>query len=364
MPPPLMPTGEPMTIRQLAAQLGLSKSAVAYALRGSPEVSEETRDRVQLLARELGYVPNPVASAFLQQVRSQGTRRYQANLAFLQAGRNGERRMHTSGPPSEARFLQDLMAGAQDRAQELGYGLDEVYVGGIGARTLTRMLLARGVLGVAVAPLALALGHLTLDWSKFAAATFGYSMARPLVHRLVHDHAEGLRTALRICRRKGFTRIGLALSLDSDMRSNRQWSAAYLGAQLTLTPRRRLAPLLIPFSQFTTGAICHWVAETRPDVILVHATGCNLELPGELAKLSRPIPLVALDHEKSDACAGIDQQFRLSGRLLMDTLSSQILHNQRGIPETPILSMVKGLWVDHESLAPKKKSARKSARPG
>lgn len=355
-----MPSSDPMTIRQLAERLGVSKSTVAYALRGSPEVSATTRDRIQTQARELGYAPNPVASAFLQQVRSQGTRRYQANLAFLRPGKEGER--IKGAVPGESSFLRSLTAGAQERASELGYGLDEVYVGGIGSRSLTRMLLARGVLGVAIAPLYHALGHMTLDWSKFAAAAFGHSMARPFVHRLVHDHAEGIRIAMRACQRKGFTRVGFAMSLDSDARSNRQWSAAYLGAQFALPARRRTSPLLAPLQACTTAHVCDYIAETRPDVLLIHATGCFQNLPAEINKLARPIPYVVLDRTESDNCAGIDQEFHLSGRLLMDTLSSQILHNQRGIPETPIISMVKGRWVDHERLTPKRKAPVKQPR--
>ena len=57
-----------VNLKQLAQQLGLSASTVSRALRDSYEISEETTKRVQALARELGYQPNPYASSLRNQV--------------------------------------------------------------------------------------------------------------------------------------------------------------------------------------------------------------------------------------------------------------------------------------------------------
>ncbi len=50
-----------MTIKQLSARCGLSPSAVSKALNGYGDVSEETRQRVLLMAAELGYRPSAIA---------------------------------------------------------------------------------------------------------------------------------------------------------------------------------------------------------------------------------------------------------------------------------------------------------------
>lgn len=52
-----------VTISGLAAQLGLSKASVSYALNGEPGVSEATRERVLALATELGWYPSSSARA-------------------------------------------------------------------------------------------------------------------------------------------------------------------------------------------------------------------------------------------------------------------------------------------------------------
>jgi DNA-binding LacI/PurR family transcriptional regulator len=52
-----------VTIRDIAARAGVSKGAVSYALNGRPGVSEETRERIVAIARELGWYPNRAARA-------------------------------------------------------------------------------------------------------------------------------------------------------------------------------------------------------------------------------------------------------------------------------------------------------------
>jgi LacI family transcriptional regulator len=58
-----------ITLKQLANQLGLSISTVSRALTDSYEINIDTKKRVQQLAKELNYQPNPFAS-FLRKHKS------------------------------------------------------------------------------------------------------------------------------------------------------------------------------------------------------------------------------------------------------------------------------------------------------
>jgi DNA-binding LacI/PurR family transcriptional regulator len=51
------------TISDIAERAGVSKGAVSYALNGRPGVSEDTRERIVAIARELGWYPNRAARA-------------------------------------------------------------------------------------------------------------------------------------------------------------------------------------------------------------------------------------------------------------------------------------------------------------
>ena len=61
-PPAGRRTGKP-TINDVARLSGVSKKTVSRVINRSPLLNDETRDRVQKVIRELGYVPNPQARA-------------------------------------------------------------------------------------------------------------------------------------------------------------------------------------------------------------------------------------------------------------------------------------------------------------
>ena len=65
-----MPKRTNVTIKDIAKKLGISFSTVAKALKNDPVVAEETRQKVQETAHEMGYFPNLMASG----LRSRSTR--------------------------------------------------------------------------------------------------------------------------------------------------------------------------------------------------------------------------------------------------------------------------------------------------
>lgn len=57
---------EQITIKDIARLLNVSASTVSRALKGNPEISEETRIKVQEMAKKLNYLPNKAALSLLQ----------------------------------------------------------------------------------------------------------------------------------------------------------------------------------------------------------------------------------------------------------------------------------------------------------
>lgn len=58
-----MSTPRRVTSADVARRVGVSTSAVSYALNGRPGVSEETRERIHAVAAEMGWRPNTAARA-------------------------------------------------------------------------------------------------------------------------------------------------------------------------------------------------------------------------------------------------------------------------------------------------------------
>jgi DNA-binding LacI/PurR family transcriptional regulator len=56
-----------VTQAQIARKLGISRQLVSFALAGCPQVSKQSRERIQAAATEMGYQPNPHARALKRQ---------------------------------------------------------------------------------------------------------------------------------------------------------------------------------------------------------------------------------------------------------------------------------------------------------
>jgi len=329
-----------MTVRELAAGLGLGKSTVADALRGKAGVSPRTRARVMQRARELGYEANALTSALLRQVRAQASPCVRANVALL------------LDVPESRRYvsLELVSRGFRDRARDCGLVVDELNTRGRTSKEVMRILVSRGIEGVTILPLQKPMGHRTLDWSKFAAVSFGYSMVLPRLHRVAHNSVQGIRTAFRMCRKKGFRRVGLALEQWSHLRSNGLWMAGFLEIQRLLPKAEQVRPLLLPDGKFTADRIARWISRERPDAAIIHGRGPDETIPEVFLNHAKPALPVVLDNWAGSPYAGIDQEYERMGTALADQLMRQLVQNERGIPAHPNLILLEGTWREHPLL--------------
>jgi DNA-binding LacI/PurR family transcriptional regulator len=87
------------TLKDIAQQLGISISTVSRALRGMPEVNNETREAVMKLSREVDYEPNMLATSLL---------RRQSNLIGVVV-------------PNMDYFIATAVKGMDEAALEAGY---------------------------------------------------------------------------------------------------------------------------------------------------------------------------------------------------------------------------------------------------
>jgi DNA-binding LacI/PurR family transcriptional regulator len=348
-------SNRPVTQSDLARALRLSQYAVSLALRNSPTISEAQRKRVQGLAQQMGYCPNPAASALRSLQNSNiATGEVREALAWLNFW--PDKRLLRSWGEFD-RYWQ----GAEACAKKFGYRLEEFSGSGMTLKRLEQQLRARGIQGILLPPH----GGLSLDlrkfgWEHFSVVRFGTTIEQPAVHTVGADTVANVICAFNAMRERGYRRIGfVGYPVGSRLTLH-----AYLGSQQLVPPEERLTPFCMSGATEEVRKIQNsftaWLDQQRPDAILTEVT----PVPDMLNRAGWRVPQdVALASttivDIPQITAGIDQNPWEIGRVAVLVLISQLRDHDRGVPTVRRDIRVEGKWVDGRSLpgrsvAPKK----------
>jgi LacI family transcriptional regulator len=353
-----------ITTRDIARAAGLAQSTVSRALRNEADISSKTCQRVQALARSMGYKPNPLVSAFMSLQRSAKAPRQRHVLAYVttDSSRDAWRSIQT---------YTDFYEGAAERAASYGFELQEFWLREprmTGSR-MTEILYTRGIKGVLVAPLrsdaggsAAGRGHLSLDWRRFSAATIGYTMMRPIIDRAVTNHLHGIRVTLRQLKRLGYRRPGLALHGIHDARVDHIWSTAFGNYLFSQRPASRVPPFLPSTPQFTAEHFLRWFKQYQPDVVIAGSWRIFPWIQQAGIRVPEDIGYAMLDlvpKASFPAAAGINGNNRAVAAAAIDLIVGQLNRNQTGLPECPKLTLIDGKWTDGATV--RKLSAQSTA---
>ncbi|HRE83302.1 MAG TPA: LacI family DNA-binding transcriptional regulator [Opitutaceae bacterium] len=333
-----------VTMADVARAARVSRATVSLALRHRNEIPESTRRKVHAAAQRLGYVPHPLVSALMATRRGKN-RAFQASLAFLTAFPTKE------GWRTVSQAYAALFAGAQARAQQLGYALHEVWLRDprVDPRRQSQILQARGVQGLLVAPLP-AENAVTpaIAWEAFSVLAVGYSVREPAFHRISHDYFHGMSLALQQCRAKGYRRIGFFLDRRVSHVIAHLWHAAYLAEQNTTPGVEAIEPLLA--ERWDDPQILRWLKQQRLDA-LICLDAWRLQA---IHHVPASLPLICLNTDESPhPLPGIRRDFSLIGHAAIDRLVSLVQTNQRGTPDRVQTVLLEGEWTHGDRLSRK-----------
>lgn len=325
-----------VTMSEIAKTVGVSVMTVSRSLKNHPRISEATRQRVQQAAQEMGYRPDPVISRLMTQLRLSDRSEHEL-IAWI-----------TNFPISfdwrKEPTLASLHEGVRERASLLGYRLEEFNLGeeSITPRRLNGILRARGIRGLVIAPHLNPGATLDLEWGYFAAATCGFTLASPSLHRATSCHFQAMHIAWDEVIRKGYRRVGLALSADQNQRVNEQSRGGILTKQLHYPAANRIPPLIT--SDFTAQNLLRWFHKHKPDVII--SISAALEFLAD-AKIRIPDECAfALINAPQQGHAGVNHRMGKTGAALVDLVIEQLNTNHLGIPEVPKLVLTTCSWQD------------------
>lgn len=338
------PSSRPPTLRDLAAKLGVSHATVSMALRNHPDISQETRERVQRLAREMNYRGNILVSALLAQVRSRRVNTGGEVIGVLLEGRS-KKRVETITEGVEAAAARARQTGLKTEVFLLGTkGRDSASVG--------RVLENRGIRGLIIAPMPLDLLTLQINWGAFALAGIGYSFRQCRLHRVANGHFAGFMETYARLREAEHRRIGCVLRLNEDTRSRHYWLAAALAAS-RLHGGASIPPLMLADPP-NEGAFQRWFKKVRPDAIIGNHPDYALEWLGKCgASVPQDVSYASLDTLAGSGVAGMRQAWGEIFTTAVDMLAGELARNEFGPPDKPKIMLVDGYWEDGRTVMPR-----------
>jgi LacI family transcriptional regulator len=328
----------------MARTLGLSRTTVSDSLRDHPRVKAKTRALVQAHARAIGYQFNPLASSILSEVRRTRLSAFHGVVAAVSLDEPA--RPQFPGP-----YWHDLLRGATERADHLGFKLERFLVGspGVSVHRLDTILRSRGIRGVMIMPAWGRPDFRHLDWANYTGAYVDYLIDQPALHSACPDHPRAMVMALERLRALGYRRPGLVLQEQDSIRLQHRWAAAFL-AEVTLTKRFDLVPpLLMP--QLGEPLFVKWFKRHKPDVVLGHRTEIVSWMEDCGARVPKTHGFCCLNISiNATPAAGIDLQPYQVGVCGIDIVISQLHRNEYGIPNLPRSTTVPSRWVDGPTL--------------
>ena len=331
------------TMKQIAADLGLSVQAVSLALNNRKGVSEETRRRVLRRAKDVGYTPDAGLRAladFRTRTRRAATRWNQVALVH-----NWLSDSAFFADPFYCLWFRELNEAAKAR----GIEIQPQWLGPTGERVakVFRALRNRGIHGVFVAPAGLTPEEprLALPRGAFQFVTFGPEHLFPDLHTVQFDFYGNLRTAYQALKMRGHSRIGLLYSREQGWRTGHAWRAAYhietTLAEPSNAPQEPLEIGLHDSPPAARKALLAWLRKHRWDALISSLP----EAADWAAAAGRQLPVAHLN--ASGKCLpGIDLNLPQMARTGVELLALEMLRSLQHEQGPPFRVHIPGRWVD------------------
>ncbi len=309
---------------------------VSLALRNHPSISTATRSRIQRLAAESGYRPDPMVNKLMHHLRTRRVTRYQATLCCLRSQASQE----------ERDYGDEIEAGARKQAEALGFGFESMWLSGIESenRSLDRILRSRGIEGLILLPMARteSLVH-AVEWNNFSVVTTTFSVLSPHFHGVIPDQFGNMMKLCQYLVEMGWQRVGLVTQISHDIRVNHRFTAA-LAWHTLYASLQPTAPFLAPKWPPDKESLIEWFAETKPQVLVadsVHRADFLRNVFPQKGKNPLPVFCTGLLHER-EIYHGIDEKPREIGAVAVGILAEQLQRGIKGIPTVPHLTMIEG----------------------
>lgn len=335
-----------VSLQSIADRVGLAKSTVSLALRGSSKVNPDTRQRVKEAATSMGYHNDPLVAAL-------ATRRFKwVSKSGTVMVRLFERKISTGG------YSGAVWKACGKWAQQMGYGIDDIDVTRYpNAEALERVLNSRGVRGILLFPF--------FDWEEIRRCKFedqavvmaNFGNIDLPVTRVRPNAAAHVRLCYAKALTVGRKRIGLVIPTVSGNLSDIDRAA--LGAiefcYEHVTGGAVRIPPFMNFSRIGAHAeeLVNWIRQNQVDCVIGWNSGYLEILCRGGVRVPEEVSFISIKKESiDDGMAGLVRDPIHHAELAVDLLDREIRHNHRGLHGRPYTVLLEDDWHDGTTLTP------------
>jgi LacI family transcriptional regulator len=338
--------------RDIATRLGVSQATVSRALCDSRSISKALREKIQKLAKEIGYTPNAMAIGLVRQRQTSRATGMTAELGWINTWPDPDRLL-------QFQEFSFYWKGASEAAEKAGYHLQEFATAKIPLARIEKIIEARNIHGLLLPPFWRALPPEDWDrfgWEKFSNVRFGYSCLTPGFHVVAGAQLSNADMAVRKISQLGYRRIGY---VTYDFGATAAWTrfhAGFLLAQNEIPLSPQIPVLYLPSPDSNPDAqpaLADWLKKYRPDAILSDIAYLRKMIETAGYRVPEDIGYASTSVLDGDSNAGIDQNPEAIGRMAVLMLISLLTQQERGIPDVRHETLVEGGWVDGSMMPPK-----------
>lgn len=218
-------------------------------------------------------------------------------------------------------------------------------------RRLNQILETRNIRGLLLPPQEKSTA-LDLNWDRFSAVTFGYSLLRPELHMVANHEYRNMRRLMKELHCRGYKRPGLLGFKSSAARAQYTWLAAFMLEQLEVEESNRITPLIM--EEWNDFSFLNWYETYEPDVIVTGLTrivDC-LDRYGIKAPENVGLGFHGI-HDPDIKVSGIQKNAYQIGVMATDLVVDMLQRNETGVPRFPKRHLIEGVWSEGETLRPR-----------
>jgi LacI family transcriptional regulator len=336
-----MPVPDPKTkpkgrvsLRDIAAAADVCLMTVSLSLRDNPKISQATRERVQKLARELGYHPDPEISRLMKRLRISRTARGTTSLAILD--------FYPRLDFAELSYHRRIRQGILARAEELGFAVSQFQAAAykFNLEHILKLVRNRGIDGLILFPSVVA--PLTLDpaadWRDLSVVSVTNSILSPRFHCVVPHQFGNMMRLIEAMKEHGRHKISAVIEESFDERTAHHFTAAMNwhghGRRILIVPNAASAAE-------KTALIARWIAKHDSDMVFAQSPESVIQALARLRRRQATV-VAALGTPNHDQFSYLNEHPEVVGSAAIELLAGMMYYHETGVPQHPRMTMIDG----------------------